>query len=549
MNVRVAAAALVLLSSVAAPAQGPVLSRTNEELAEVSAVSDLLVFKGMTLLNEFVYRTVVHLPEGAQATPQTAKLVVQQIATFLGDAGYDLAKVRAQVKDGRIEVQIDEGALDKIIVVGGGWITALRFRNRLDLPLDIFNRRAFEQQLPKLAKDFGFRTYRYELWPVQLLDADNARTLDPEELRAMPLLRPARGYELRVFGQGEAWGTGFSPEVLLNGAIGYGIGGRYRWKDIFQDGDRGQVHFRVGAASRGSLDPDGSSSWVNSESYVSARWLSKGWDGSPTGLRMTIAPHFDLWDLQRADLMLQSFRVGTLELGTGAGAQLTREFSLYVTFGLQRMWLFDVEPGTTAGVAATLPGDVTKVPSVSNRGFLRATSQYVFNVEELRTDHRNTVSLTLDAFQPTVSGTSGYFHLDFSGYKFIGIGWHEVRLTLLTAAEAGNVLFTDETPLSSQLRIGFGVSKWTQRISTLSFEFRYSLLRDKIKVGVYNDLAVWRQLARVDPSEAFELAGSSGGGLFFFVLDELQIDAFYGMGWATDGYHAPGFSLSINQVF
>jgi hypothetical protein len=555
MIVRVAA--LILLSALAARADhddahspGPVLSRTNEELAEVQNASDLLVFKGRTLLNEFVYRTIVHLPEGAQATPATAKLVVQQIAAFLAESGYDLAKVRAQAsKDGHIEISIDEGALDKIIVIGGGWITALRFRSALNLPLDVFNRRAFEAQFPRLAHQFGFKTYRYELWPVQLLGEDNASSLDEiEELRAMPLLHAARGYELRIFGKGEQWGSGFSPEIILNGAIGFGIGGRYRWANIFQDGDRMQAHFRVGAASRSTLDATGAStgsSWTNTEDYVSARWLSRSWDGTDRGLRMTIAPHYDLWELQRPDLLLQSFRIGTLELGAGAGSQLTREFSLFFTLGVQRVWLFDVNwvPGIPANP------DVASVPKVSNRGFLRATSQYTFNPEELRVDHRDSVSLTVDGYQPTIAGTTGYFHLDFNAYKYLALGWHELRFTLQTAAEAGDVLFIDETPLVSQIRLGLGLQKWTRSMATVSLEFRYSLLRDKVKLGVFSDTAMWRHLERVDPSRQFELAGAAGGGVCLFLADEFLIDVFYGVGWTTDGYSSTGLALTIKEAF
>ena len=60
---------------------------------------------------------------------------------------------------------------------------------------------------------------------------------------------------------------------------------------------------------------------------------------------------------------------------------------------------------------------------------------------------------------------------------------------------------------------------------------------------------VWRHLPRVDPLQNAELAGSSGGGIFFFAFDELQIDAFYGVGWSTDGFHQPGLALVIKEAF
>src|SRR5205823_14904470 len=124
--------------------------------------------------------------------------------------------------------------------------------------LDVFDRRLFESQMQKLQKKFGLRNCTFELWPVHLIDEDNAGALGQvEELRAMPMICPARGDELRIFTKGEAWSTGFSPEILLGGSIGYGIGGRYRWRDPSPDGDRWRMHFGVGRACCYSLLADG----------------------------------------------------------------------------------------------------------------------------------------------------------------------------------------------------------------------------------------------------------------------------------------------------
>jgi hypothetical protein len=535
------------LSAASAPAPGkvePVMTGSSAIAAAVSA-PDLVIFKGTRLLNEFVYRAILRLPPDATATPLFARSIATTLAAFLRDAGYDLAKVRAQVKGEQIEVDIDEGALDKVIVAGTGWITALRFRNALDLPLDVFNRRAFERQMPRLAKRFGFKGYRFELWPVQLIDKDNALFLnDVEELRAMPLIRPARGYELRIFAETEKWGSGFSPEILLNGRIGTGLGGRYRWKNLIQQGDRWQAHFRVGGALRSPIDPNGSSYLVNTNDYLTTRWLSKSWDGSSRGLRMTIAPRAELWSLQRKDLMLEGYRIGTLELGTGAGAQLRPELSLFFTLGMQRRWIFDLKPGA----GGTLIDEVTRVPAVSWRGFLRANTVYTFNPSELRQDLRNELAVELNLFRPTVAQDKGYVRLDFTGRKLFPLGWNELRASIHFTGELGDVAYVDEIPLADHLRIG-SLDKYTKRATSVSLEFRYSLLRDKFKVGVFNDIGVWRHLVRDDTSQAADLAGSSGAGAFFFLFDELQVDVFYGVGWSTTSSVRPGLALAIKEAF
>lgn len=535
-------------------AAGPVL-RGSSALPSAQAAPDVLVFKGTRLLSEYVYRAVLKLPPDAQATPAMARTVAATLADFLRDAGYDLATVRAQVTGSQIEVSVDEGALDKIIVAGTGWITALRFRGALDLPLDVFNRRAFEAQMPRLARRFGLRGYRFELWPVQLIDKDNAMALDGiEELRALPMLQPARAYELRIFAETEKWGSGFSPEILLNGRIGTGVGGRYRWRDLVQQGDRWQAHFRVGGAMRSPIDPDRSSYLVNTNDYFTTRWLSKPWDGTSSGLRLTVAPRAELWSLQRKDLGLEGYRIGTLELGAGAGAQLRPEFSLFFTLGMQRRWIFNRKAGRDPKAPPPPPDappfidDVMRVPLVSWRGFLRANSTYTFNPTELRQDLRSDVSAELNVFRPTVAGDKGFVRLDLTGRRLFPFGWHELRASIHFTGQLGDVAYVDEIPLADHLRIG-SLDKYTKRATSLSLELRYSLLRDRIKVGVFNDIGVWRHLLRDDPSQAADLAGSTGAGAFFFVFDELQIDIFYGVGWSTMSSARPGLALAIKEAF
>src|SRR5207302_474259 len=82
-------------------------------------------------------------------------------------------------------------------------------------------------------------------------------------------------------------------------------------------------------------------------------------------------------------------------------------------------------------------------------------------------------------------------------HRLFTFGWHELRAGGRVAGET-EVAYVDEIPLADHLRIGFGLDKYTRRVASLSLEFRYSLLRDKVKVGVFNDVGVWRHLPRDD---------------------------------------------------
>src|SRR5438132_11072962 len=107
----------------------------------------LLKFHGNVAFDEVVYRSTLDLPENARATPAEALAVSAKLLGFLRRAGYDLATVRAKVEGEQISVEIDEGRLDKIIVLGEGLMETFRFKLELALPVGVFNRPILERQL------------------------------------------------------------------------------------------------------------------------------------------------------------------------------------------------------------------------------------------------------------------------------------------------------------------------------------------------------------------------------------------------------------------
>src|SRR5438477_10534146 len=133
------------------------------------AKGPLVEFHGNVLFDEFLYRSVLDLPENARATPAEARAVSAKLLGFLQRAGYDLAVVRAKVQGEQIMVEIDEGRLDKIIVFGEGLMETFRFKLDLSMPEGVFNRPQLERQLRALAERYQLNHYSYEPVPTQVL--------------------------------------------------------------------------------------------------------------------------------------------------------------------------------------------------------------------------------------------------------------------------------------------------------------------------------------------------------------------------------------------
>src|SRR5262245_62096084 len=101
----------------------------------------ILVFSGNLVLNDEVYRAVIDLPSEAPASEPVERLVRARVLSFLGSAGYDLAKIDTTISDGQIHVHVDEGQLDKVIVFGQGAYKTLVVKLELALPYNVYNSR------------------------------------------------------------------------------------------------------------------------------------------------------------------------------------------------------------------------------------------------------------------------------------------------------------------------------------------------------------------------------------------------------------------------
>lgn len=530
----------------AARPEQPLITGRPAVGAKAPEQRDVLVFKSTVLLNEFVYRAFLGVPKTAKATPELARKLAGRLAAFLLAAGYELATVRAQVVDGQVVIAVDEGQLDKVILVGAGADTKLRFKLKLNLPQDVFNRPLLEQELPRLARRYRLKTWSYELWPTAQVEEAGLQLDGVESLSALPFIRGERAYELRIFVSTDSWGAGFAPELNTGGIAGIEAGGRLRWRDLLLLGDRLEARVRAGFNLRSHLVGEGSRP-VLTHLLGEAQWFGPSfWAAAgPQGLRPTVTSKGELWTLQRGDLMLESYSVGTLEAAAGLGGQPVSGLSYAFTLGVQRRWLFDVEP-----VTGPVEAKVAEAPAALSRAFVSFNGEYVFNPKELRRDQHDRVELDVRLWSPR-NLPSPFARVDAVAETLWKLGWNELWAGLHATALAGSWTFLEEEPLGNHLRVGFGGSKYTQDIASFRSEFRLSLLRDILKASAFTDLAGYLELpnAAQAQTQTFALAGASGVGLHLLVADQFQCNLYAGAGWTTTRWGQFGLALQIKEAF
>ena len=111
------------------------------------------------------------------------------------------------------------------------------------------------------------------------------------------------------------------------------------------------------------------------------------------------------------------------------------------------------------------------------------------------------------------------------------------------------MLFADEEPIGSHLHGPFATSDFASRLASSGLEFRYSLLRDVFKVGVFYDQIIYSGLDRTFGGSSPRTAGAGGPTLHLLLADQFQFDFQFAVGWKTEGAtdYAAGFVLQ--QVF
>lgn len=499
---------------------------------------ELVVFEGNVLFQDTLYRSLLHLPEGTRATREEARAVAITLRGFLRRAGYDLATVHTLVEGDQIRVQVDEGQLDKMVIIGQGFADTVRFKLGLSLPENVFNRPALEERLRQMGKRQKLLSYTYELTPVETRDSYSPELDELGPLLGLPGIRPGHRYELHILLASDPWSRGFSPELALGSLEGLGLGGRYRGDNLWMPDDRWEVSSRLGAAVRQYLDSS-SSRPILTHARLEGRWFS-----APIiqKVRPAVTLRADLWQLQRPDLHLENFDLASFSSSVDANVSLLPELAVLAGGGIERRFLFDIRKALNASPV------IDKAPTAQTRPYLELVADAIFNPNELRSDRRHRLEANARYYPgSTNSGDSLWLRAGYQ--KRVAFGWNELVLQAHGTLLNGEVLFMDEESIGSHLHGPFGNSEFVTREASAGTEFRYAMVRDIFKVGLYYDQVFYGSLDRLTNTRTLGFASGVGIGLHLLIADEFQADLYFGLGVKTGGNIDVAPALAIEQVF
>jgi hypothetical protein len=506
-------------------------------------LADLLVFHGNVAMIEDVYRSALELPPGTKATQDNASSVATRLRRFLRRAGYSLATVRAHVEGGRIIVDIDEGRLDKVIFLGGGAFETLRLRLDLHLDHDVFNKFELERQLRGLAHRLGLADFAYEVVPVPDVPAPRLSLdeVEPLDELSFGVVRPGRPYELHILVQPGVFRAGISPELQVDSLEGGGFGATYNGGRLIFREDRFRLGGRIAGALRERLDNSGTSFVFTRAIGDFAYFAPPIWPW----LRPAIRARADLSARQRPDLQLESFEFATLEGGVDIVFHPHPAFRSRVGGGVERRMLYGLQGVGSAPPPPSLPASVAQ-----NRPYAEASLDLTFDSRSLRRDQHHFLGLQARAYGKPDANSKGALHLSGRYQKILHLGWHELWVEATGFSRTGAILFPEEASIGGgdELRGPFG-SDYARRLGALDLELRFSLLRDIFKLGIFHNAVAYGMIDRAADKETPKLADAMGLGVHALLIDEFQLDAWFGVGFANGGRFGSGGALRIVQAY
>ena len=497
---------------------------------------ELLDIEGNLVLVDEVYLAVLDLPAEAGPDPETARSVRRQLLAFLRRAGYALASVDAVVKGPRILVTIDEGRLATIVVRGRDTVTTLAVRLGIKLPYDVFNRPQLERMLEPYRDEGAIVTYA--LVPVRVVEHIGPQ-VDPLQLLPGSEPQPAPGvYELRIEFTGTARSGGFTVAAGID-PDSIRAGGGYSWPSVLFASDRVELKAQVGANYFEDLER-GTEELHFSRVFVDGRWLSPTVFGDV--LRPTLRVREDLLRRQRQDLLVQTYWWNRLEGAFGLTLEPWNGTQLTAELGVQQRDLFAVDQleGTP---------DIPRVePSSTLLGFAGLSGRIVFDPDELRLDRRHRFEFDVRRYGGT--GSQSFWTIDAEYKKVFEFGWNDLWVRATIGGVASNYGIADAIPMTGHfLRGVFGHSVYLDQAAALGLEYRFSLLRDVYKVGVFHEAAVFREARGVNPTHERSVGNSFGPSFHVLVMDVLQFNLYYAVGFTSEGDFDHGVSLQLEKAF
>ncbi|MGQ0505452.1 MAG: hypothetical protein ACT4TC_09030 [Myxococcaceae bacterium] len=498
--------------------------------------------EGAKALPPDVYLDALRLPQDARPNKDTAAEVRKQLRAYLVRTGFELATVSATASRDGINVDLDEGQIERVIFIGQLSFKLMSFKLGLFLPNDVFNRSLLDTQVRELAQKLDLPGVRWEL--VRTAEVPHVGPQIDElpdkvsiSVQNEPVIHARRPYEVRVFIPPDVPGNRLGVELRSGYMDGLEAGLGYSRINLFGEGDRAFVGGSGGVGLRSRIDTE------KLYAHFSRAFFGLGYQTVPMlrGFKLILSGEGTWLARQRADLALEDYNAVTAETG-GLLEYMFREgtrIQAGAGFQWRRLFGFQLAPDRALSPDADI--------NDRKRPFVRIGHESVFYPLPGRWDRRHTFESDFRQYFPLPT-QPGLGWVDLR-YQYVrSLGWHDVWVKSRGHVSWGDVTFHDELSLGEFAHGLFG-TQFVPSAINLQLEFRFSVTRDLLKFGIFHDLVVFDEPLRTVRARSTQLANAFGPGVHLLAQDLFQLDMYMAFGFRRNSQFGAAFSMQLQKAF
>lgn len=506
----------------------------------------ILIITGNIVIVDEVYLQILNVPEDAKADDEMARDIEVILLDFLRRSGYVLATVQAEVFGDQIAVNIDEGRLAKIALIGKSPAALLAYRARISLPGDVFNRPLLERILTSFYPSNEGK-FDYELVPANEKPHLGPQVDISKILAGQAALPSGDRYELHIDMSQDPEAGGGARATFAIDPNGYRGGVGYTLPSLVGRRDRWDVDVAFGLKRFDDLRQNDTHLQPN-RIIGGVRYYT------PPIIGETVRPVFEIRDdflrRQRQDIGLQTYTFNRLDGVISASAE-PENAELKLGIGVQFRDFRNVDNVPLSEITPEQLGEPSRVTTVAPftnvLPFVSFEAHLTFSKLVTRFDKAHRLNGDVRYF----AGNDGGFVAAFADYqKVFEFGWNDLWITSSGGILQGNFSVADAIPMSgSYVRGVYSDDFYMDRIIALGLEYRFSLTRDLFKVSIFDEAALFREhvIAGVGPQP--EVVNAFGPGLHALVMDTIQLDFYASFAVSTVRDKTTGATLRLRRAF
>jgi hypothetical protein len=248
-----------------------------------------------------------------------------------------------------------------------------------------------------------------------------------------------------------------------------------------------------------------------------------------------------MMSLQRGDLHLENFDQATFTGSVGLSLVLLPQLTVAANGGVERRFLFALQEAGASSV-------VGQTPTAQTRPYAEVLVDAVFNPQDLRIDRKHELEGEARWYTGSPSSRDALWLRAHYQHR-IASGWHELWVSAAGTYLLGQVLCPDEDSIGKYLNGPFSTTVFARSLAAAGAEFRFSLIREALKVGLFYDQVVFGAIDRSGGPTKPATAGAGGPSLHLLLADEIEAGGYLSFGLRSGGIFDFAASLIVRQVY